>query len=275
METKLYSCEKCKYSSSNITNYNIHLKTKKHNEDKDKTFVCQVCNKFYKSYQCLWNHKQKCKTISCDLKSENHKLKVHNEELHRTIVELLKKQSVEPVINNIDNTTNIKINLNIFLNDQCKNAVNMLDFIKTIVFDLKDFESIEDTGYTQTKTNVILENLSKLTIFERPIHYIKKEDSIHIRDNDQWKIENSLEKPIFDTAMKELENTEYDDLYKTIKVTGVSHRGKNTTDYDINKFPQFTEIKGLLEGITPDISNLIIANVLESVEYLPEQIDKK
>ena len=82
-------------------------------------------------------------------------------------------------------------------------------------------------------------------------------------------MENSLEKPIFDTAMKELENTEYDDLYKTIKVTGVSHRGKPTTDYDINKFPQFTEVKGLLDESSLDTNNVIISNVLNNVEYIP------
>ena len=284
MENNLYSCEKCKYSSNNITNYNLHLKTKKHNstQDKDKKFVCNVCNKHFAFNQGLWVHNKKCKEDIVDLRNENEKLK-------QTIIDLLKKQSIDPVINNINNTitnnsikiylhtiicnninntitnNSMKINLNIFLNDQCKNAVNMIDFVKTIVFDLKDFENIQDTGYIQNKTNVILENLNKLTIFERPIHYINKEDSIHIRDNDQWKMENSLEKPIFDTAMKELENTEYDDLYKTIKVSGVSHRGKPTTDYDINKFPQFTEVKGLLDESSLDTNNVIISNVLNNV----------
>ena len=270
METNSYSCEKCKYTTIVKSNYSKHLLSNKHiNEEVVNNYECKSCNKMYKSNQGLWAHNKKCKEDIVDLRNENEKLK-------QTIIDLLKKQSIDPVINNINNTitnnstnNSMKINLNIFLNEQCKNAVNMIDFVKTIVFDLKDFENIQDTGYIQNKTNVILENLNKLTIFERPIHYINKEDSIHIRDNDQWKMENSLEKPIFDTAMKELENTEYDDLYKTIKVSGVSHRGKPTTDYDINKFPQFTEVKGLLDESSLDTNNVIISNVLNNVEYIP------
>ena len=68
--------------------------------------------------------------------------------------------------------------------------------------------------------------------------------------------------------MKELDNNEYDDLYKTIKVTGVSHRGKKTVDYDVNKVPNFIAIKETIEnGDNEETKNIIISNILENVVY--------
>ena len=68
--------------------------------------------------------------------------------------------------------------------------------------------------------------------------------------------------------MKELDNNEYDDLYKTIKVTGVSHRGKKTVDYDVNKFPNFSEVKEILEKEdNEETKKFIISSILENVVY--------
>ena len=173
----------------------------------------------------------------------------------------LSKNQVIPITNN-------NLNLNFFLNEQCKNAINMIDFVKSIVFELKDFENIQDKGYIENKTNIILENLNKLTVYERPLHYIKQEEEkvIHIRDENQWKKESEENKPILENALKELDNNEYDDLYKTIKVTGVSQRGKKTVDYDVNKVPNFTEIKEILEEEnTEETKKFIISGILEKV----------
>ena len=202
-------------------------------------------------------------TIIIQNKEQNEEIK----ELKNMIIELLKNQPI-PTINNNNN-----LNINFFLNEQCKNAINMIDFVKSIVFELKDFENIHDKGYIENKTNIILENLNKLTVYERPLHYIKQEEEkvIHIRDENQWKKESEENKPILENALKELDNNEYDDLYKTIKVTGVSHRGKKTVDYDVNKVPNFIEIKEILEKEdNEETKNYIISSILENVVYPKE-----
>ena len=279
MNTILFYCEKCNYHTTHNNDYKKHCKSKKHINQQIIVlkFECKICNKKYKSNQGLWYHNQKCKETKKE--PENFVIEktdkvnemfimikdliLENKELKNMIIEVCKNQ--QPITNN---NTNNSFNLNFFLNEQCKNAINMIDFIKSIVFELKDFENIQDKGYIENKTNIILENLNKLTVYERPLHYVNSDENktIHIKDENQWKKETEENKPILENALKELDNNEYDDLYKTIKVTGVSQRGKKTVDYDVNKFPNFPEVKEILEKEDNEETNkIIISSILENV----------
>ena len=297
MDKLICFCEKCKYTAKNNSDYKKHILTKKHlntNETNSEcNYQCSHCNKKYNSNSGLWRHKKKCKEIKKEKTDENDELRemikqlilkqegMKNDELRELIKQLILKQDgIEnmiiqlsknqpvPIINNNNN-----LNINLFLNEQCKNAINMIDFVKSIVFELKDFENIQDKGYIENKTNIILENLNKLTVYERPLHYIKNECNeeekiIHIRDENQWKKESEDNKPILENALKELDNNEYDDLYKTIKVMGVSQRGKKMVDYDVNKFPNFPEVKEILEKEdNEETKNFIISSILKNVVY--------
>ena len=268
-----YNCEKCLFFTNNHTNYNIHISTKKHTNQEiiECKYECNTCNKKYKGQSGLWQHKKTCQVViqqNSKISNEviNEKIDKQNqtiEELKKLIIELTKKEQPAPITNN--NNDN-KLNINFFLNEQCKNAINMIDFVKTIVFELKDFENLLDKGFIENKTNIILENLNKLTLYERPLHYEKQEEVIHIRDDDKWKKETEKNNPIFENALKELENNEYDDLYKTIKVTGVSQRGKPTVDYDVNKVPNFIEIKEILKKEdNEETKKIIISSILKNV----------
>ena len=278
MDKPICFCEKCKYTAKNNSDYKKHILTKKHlntNETNSEcNYQCSHCNKKYNSNSGLWRHKKKCKEIKKEKTDENvelceliKQLILKQDGMENRIIELLKNQPI-PTINNNNN-----LNINFFLNEQCKNAINMIDFVKSIVFELKDFENIQDKGYIENKTNIILENLNKLTVYERPLHYIKNECNeeekiIHIRDENQWKKESEDNKPILENSLKELDNNEYDDLYKTIKVTGVSHRGKKTVDYDVNKFPNFPEVKEILEKEdNEETKKFIISSILKNVVY--------
>ena len=304
---KKYSCEKCNFITKKHNNYENHLLTKKHNNQQtiECNFECKICNKKYKCNSGLWRHNQKCIEVKVEpIKSEqsvneiplmekmfkeiNEKMfKEINEKMIKEINEKMIKEINENMIKEINdlknmiieltknqqqpitnNNTNNSFNLNFFLNEQCKNAINMIDFVKSIIFELKDFENIQDKGYIENKTNIILENLNKLTVYERPLHYINsyEDKTIHIKDEDQWKKETEENKPILENALKELDNNEYDDLYKTIKVTGVSQRGKKTVDYDVNKFPNFPEVKEILEKEdNEETKKIIISSILENV----------
>ena len=286
MNSIKYCCEKCDYHTNHNNDYKKHCKSKKHNNEQtiEQKFECKICNKKYKSNQGLWAHNKICKEVKIYFSNElmntiiiqnkeitvqNKEITVQNKEqneeikeLKNMIIQLLKNQPI-PITNN-------NLNLNFFLNEQCKNAINMIDFIKSIVFELKDFENIQDKGYIENKTNIILENLNKLTVYERPLHYVNSDENktIHIKDENQWKKETEENKPILENALKELDNNEYDDLYKTIKVTGVSHRGKKTVDYDVNKFPNFSEVKEILEKEdNEETKKFIISSILENVVY--------
>ena len=271
---KKYSCEKCNFITKKHNNYENHLLTKKHNNQQtiECNFECKICNKKYKCQSGLWRHNQKCIEVKVEpIKSEQsvneiplmEKMIKEINDLKNMIIELTKNQQ-QPITNNNNNN----FNMNFFLNEQCKNAINMIDFVKSIIFELKDFENIQDKGYIENKTNIILENLNKLTVYERPLHYINsyEDKTIHIKDEDQWKKETEENKPILENALKELDNNEYDDLYKTIKVTGVSQRGKKTVDYDVNKFPNFPEVKEILEKEdNEETKKIIISSILENV----------
>ena len=271
---KKYSCEKCNFITKKHNNYENHLLTKKHNNQQtiECNFECKICNKKYKCQSGLWRHNQKCIEVKVEpIKSEQsvneiplmEKMFKEINDLKNMIIELTKNQQ-QPITNNNNNN----FNMNFFLNEQCKNAINMIDFVKSIIFELKDFENIQDKGYIENKTNIILENLNKLTVYERPLHYINsyEDKTIHIKDEDQWKKETEENKPILENALKELDNNEYDDLYKTIKVTGVSQRGKKTVDYDVNKFPNFPEVKEILEKEdNEETKKIIISSILENV----------
>ena len=272
-----YNCEKCNKKYKGHSGLWKHKQLCKESpseintEIKECKYECNICNKRYNSQSGLWKHNKTCRVVIQEtpkISNEiiNEKIDKQNqtiEELKNLIIELTKKEQPAPITNN--NNDN-KLNINLFLNEQCKNAINMIDFVKTIVFELKDFENLLDKGFIENKTNIILENLNKLTLYERPLHYEKQEEVIHIRDDDKWKKETEKNNPIFENAMKELENNEYDDLYKTIKVTGVSHRGKPTVDYDVDKVPNFIEIKEILEKEdNKETKKIIISSILENV----------
>ena len=154
-------CEKCNYSTILKQNFNRHLVSEKHTSPttiNDNCIECKVCHKKYNSRSGLWNHNQKCKEVMVEkpntiITIDNNELITKINNLENMIIQLLKNQPV-PIINNNNN-----LNINLFLNEQCKNAVNMIDFIKSIVFELKDFENIQDKGYIENKTNIILENV--------------------------------------------------------------------------------------------------------------------
>ena len=210
---KVYFCENCNYKCFNKTNFDKHLATRKHknlqNTDekvakvaKDcKTFVC-ICGKSYKHRQSLFTHQSKCTYEP-----------VKNEEVNETsvsqdlILEVVKKQQdqisqltdaikeIAPNLGN-NNTTNTnshntnntnQFNINVFLNEDCKNAINMSDFIKSIEVSLEQLDLTKTKGLEKGITKVIMDNMNKLSIYERPLHCTDtKRETLYIKDNDKW-----------------------------------------------------------------------------------------
>lgn len=215
--TKFY-CKICDYSSSRESQWKRHISTFKHMElmdkmDKNKVpneFVCR-CGKRYIYQSGLCKHKTKCKHQKKHKKSESKSTPIHfssHEELihavlkdnqdfkqllieqNTKLMELSMKNTV--IHNNTNNTTNNNFNLQMFLNVQCKDALNITDFVDSLQLQIKDLEDTGRLGYVDGIANIILNGLTDLDISKRPIHCSDlKRETIYIKDKDIWEKENN------------------------------------------------------------------------------------
>ena len=207
-----YYCEICHYRCSNLFNFNKHCSTRKHkmmtnddpkNNNVEPIHVCSHCNKIYKTKQSLWVHKQKCKApekenISMVLQDDDvanlpihnyiMKLVEQNNEFKQTIMDLTQNQNTT-INNNIQNKTinNTQFNLNVFLQQTCKDALNMSDFIDSLEINTKSLERTGTHGYVHGISKIFMDGIRKLKVQERPIHCTDlKREVLYIKDNDTW-----------------------------------------------------------------------------------------
>ena len=228
-----YYCEKCNYITCKKTDYVKHLQTKKHNDnildnnDNIKISVC-ICGKKYKDRHSLSRHKRNCKKIAnSEITAEMMKNSITEETVLKLIEqnnELLKKMSEmsiqQPIVNN-NNITNNNItntynnsnnnngnhfNINMFLNEQCKNAMTLTDFINSIEISFEHLKYTKENGLDVGITKLIMDKLSDLTIYERPIHCTDlRRETIYVKDENGWDkdIEHTkMKKAIFELGWK-------------------------------------------------------------------------
>ena len=235
---QFFLCDVCDFECSKQSNYDAHLLTAKHqnrtilNEKtpKNAEFVCE-CGKIYKFRNSLWYHKKKC--------TVNNVITVRNDDTpsEPTLEYLLKenlemKQMMMEVVGKIGNTTNNttnntmnnQFNINMFLNETCKNAMNLSDFIERIEITHDDLENNAQLGFVNGMTKILMDNLKLLTIHERPIHCTDvKRETLYVKDEDVWDKKHSnekLENAIQEVSRKSLKslidwkktNPDYDDL---------------------------------------------------------------
>ena len=200
-----YTCEKCAFSASNKNDYNRHLKTIKHvGYATGVKYVCNGCEREYANNSGLWRHKQKCITNSvvqqpieevCEkdelimtLLKQNTEQNRMNAELHAKVIELCKIGTINNInSNNNNNNTHKTFNLQFFLNETCKDAVNLEDFAKAVVLQLSDIDKIGEVGYVDGMANIIETKLKTLDIHRRPIHCTDvKREVFYVKDNDKW-----------------------------------------------------------------------------------------
>ena len=222
--SKKYYCEVCDFYSSRKSNFNDHILTDKHKNStngnqnqpisnekqqiQQSKYICLKCNKKYKDKSGLWKHKKKCKQEVTQLQDEdevsdkkliqilvkqNAEIMKGNQGLQNMIVEICKNfgPSVNNSHNNTVNSHNKAFNLNFFLNETCKNAMNINDFVDSIKLELSDLEKVGEVGFVEGISNIIINNLKKLDITERPIHCSDpKREVMYIKDDNKWEKEN-------------------------------------------------------------------------------------
>ena len=211
----IFCCETCDYKSSRKVDYEKHLKTKKHADlqmaDKNSQKVTLTysnedllcnCGKIFQHRQSLFKHRKKCvykheeltkNDLIKQLIVQNQQLIFENKEFKDLIIDQSNKMmelATKPtsiINNNNSNNNNKQFNLNLFLNENCKNAMNMSEFIDSIQIEEEDFENIGKLGYIQGISNIFIKGLKDLDETVRPLHCndIKRE-TLYIKDNDVW-----------------------------------------------------------------------------------------
>ena len=197
---KKYYCEKCDYYTCNSKDFNKHLNTRKHNKEligikknPQNIFECCVCNKIYSTQSGLWKHQNKNSCVFQEKYNKEYDELDYKEmffELKDMIKDILPKIQ-QPINNTTNNTTNNIFNINMFLNEQCKDAMNISEFIESIQLSLEDMARICKDGQTKGISTILIDKLNKLDILKRPVHCSDIiSETIYVKDSDIWKQED-------------------------------------------------------------------------------------
>jgi len=221
--SEFFKCESCDYITSRKSQFGRHLNTVKHKNGSKKVvndsvlfpkssklYYCN-CGKTYKYDSGYYRHKKSCyfeEKLSVDkvpiqnsitpelvmeLIKNNKELQQIILEQHTTLNNLVKNGvSNTTSLNNSNNNNNNKtFNLQFFLNETCKDAMNIMDFVDSIKLQLLDLEKIGEVGYTQGISNIITTNLKALEVTQRPVHCTdKKRETMYIKDENKWEKED-------------------------------------------------------------------------------------
>ena len=223
-----FSCKLCDYNTCNKKDFNRHTSTVKHQKrtndnkmvtndnkmitkssEKPHTMLACDCGKQFVYASGLSRHKKTCdqkekekekapidKELIIELLKQNNQFGSMLAEQNKQMVALMKKGLGNTTNTNSFNTTNKnKFNLNIFLNEQCKDAMNIMDFVDSLKLQITDLERVGELGYAKGISNIIVNALHNLDKFKRPIHCSDmKREIIYVKDKDAWEKENNKEK---------------------------------------------------------------------------------
>ena len=217
-----FSCLNCDYNTCKKSSYDNHLNSKKHKmvtggydmgqnyaaimPANSNLFICS-CGKQYLHRQGLWRHKKLC------VKEEDTIAKKENNDINGNLIEYLMKENkemkeliLEIVKNGTHNTTNNTthtnshnkaFNLNFFLNETCKNAMNITDFVESIKLQLTDFINVGEVGFIEGISNIIVKNLNSLDETIRPIHCTdQKRETFYVKDENIWEKDDENKKKL-------------------------------------------------------------------------------
>ena len=275
----IFTCETCHYTTSRKSSFDKHLTTDKHayglavNESKQEVanscnseWTCSFCIKKYNSRVGLWKHKKKCEIIESkpetniinkevtsemiiEIIKQNKELQQILIDQNKTIMDLAQKSGTNNSYNNNNNKT---FNLQVFLNETCKDAINLTDFVNQLQVSINDLEETGKLGYAEGISKVFIKNLNGIDFTKRPIHCCdSKRDIIYIKDDEQWTKDDeqktNLTKAIKQVANKNIKQiTEWQKLHpdysnssskqndKYMKIILNSMSGSTKEESDIN-----------------------------------------
>jgi len=276
-----FECKLCDFSCSKKGDWNRHINTRKHklvtNTDKKapKTFICE-CGKSYKHRQNLHTHKKKCdykenkiieenketeeknidyKEMFLEMVNQNKEMLNQNNELQKTIHEMI------PNIGNNNNNKNF--NINVFLNENCKDAVNLMDFVNGLQFKMEDVEDMGKLGFVESTSKIFINGLKQLEYTKRPVHCSDiKQETLYIKDNNIWE-QDTDNNDKMKQAIDEITKANMDNIPQWI-------RDSPTFRSDEQCLRIISNIMKIQEGMSNDEKKQIINNIAKET-----LIDKK
>jgi len=211
-----FYCNNCDYGTckkSSFNNHNLSAKHKKSiignnletnvNEIMPKicsiNYSCEKCQKEFKNRSGLWKHNKKC--TNDEILENQNEIKMltelvkdvvkQNQDLTNKLFDVCKNNSNTNISNSNINSHNKSFNLNFFLNETCKDAMNIMDFVDSIKIQLSDLENVGKIGYVEGISNIIVKNLNSLDETKRPVHCTdSKREVMYVKDEDKWEKEN-------------------------------------------------------------------------------------
>ena len=204
-----YECEFCNYTTCKSKDFKKHIYTKKHNDTKmiqndtifvpknPQRFICD-CGNIYKYHSGIYRHKKVCKKEKDKNFIEKDDLIIMLLKQNSELLEIV-KNGANQITNNNTNTNfmnnNKTFNLQFFLNETCKDAMNIMDFVESIKLQLSDIEKVGEIGYVEGISNIITTKLKELDINQRPVHCTdKKRETMYVKDEDKWEKDDSKSK---------------------------------------------------------------------------------
>ena len=231
-----FCCLDCDFKCSKQSDWSRHIETKKHmyrhngnnmgkmETKKNAEHIC-ICGKKYTSNSGLWKHKKTCKYFDKeeeeeedsefkepDFNQDNFKitskmfydLLKQNNELQKSLIEMSKERG--PINSNNNNCNNKTFNLQVYLNETCKDAINLTDFVDSIKVQIKDLEKVGEKGYAEGISDIFINNLQQLNTHSRPIHCSdSKRETLYIKDENHW-TKDDEQKTNLTKAIKQVAN---------------------------------------------------------------------
>jgi len=274
-----YYCELCDYKCSLKQHLKQHFLSQRHktrvgnnvdnsvNSPSKICFICE-CGKEYTERTGLWKHKTKGACVKQTSNNQGEpqspkieQIKLTDENLISILINQCKElrdENKELIgilkngthnITNHTNSHNKAFNLNFFLNETCKDAMNIMDFVDSIKLQLSDLEKVGELGYVEGISNIIVKNLNELDVTQRPVHCTdKKRETMYIKDEDKWEKDennNKIKKAIKRVASKNQRllpkfkeahpdcgtyHSKYSDQYNKIIIESVGGSGDNDAE---------------------------------------------
>ena len=278
-----FNCIKCDFKCSKKGDWNRHLLTSKHimmynmtkcdaiKHQKTSPHICSGCNKVYTSRNGLWVHKKKCiinenividvvekeetefkvlTNLVLDVIKNNNELQKQNQDFQLQMLEICKTSNNVNINTNSHNKT---FNLQVFLNEECKDAMNLSDFIKSIVLHPNNLEDLGELGYVEGMSKIILKELSNTAQNKRPVHCSDaKRETLYIKEENKWEKEGP-ENLRLKHAIRDIEKKNMAVLMNEWKAEHPDHKNGDSNENNI----YMKLVKEIMNGSAENIIKVI------------------
>jgi len=300
-----YYCKNCDFICSKQSNWDKHILTSKHQNGSKmvvngskkmpknaEKYYCE-CGKSYKWESGYYRHRKKCPLIQQSLINiNNNNINTHTNDINELFTEKIletvmsqnkefmnmfmnKMVEVMPQLgnttnnNNMNNCHNKTFNINMFLNEHCKNAMNLTDFIESLPITDKTYDNTIKNGLTNTITNMMVDGLNELDILERPIHCTDtKRKTIYVKENDVWEKDKELIK-----ILCGIKKTALNNRMKLDKWQDVNDGWMTRENIQMKYIALVSNVMTIIEDEDKEINKII--NAIGKKVYLDESIKKE